>query len=91
MAIPGWQPGSGPLDIADPAIGGHIAWFDPQPYGPDMLDGMLTPDAGLTLFGFDARETSMASWAIGFQDGRAAQATEIGWVDRARLATRAPP
>jgi Mg-chelatase subunit ChlD len=82
VATPGWMPQAEPLDIAAPARGGHVAWLDPQANSPDMLDAMLTPDAALPLtLGYDPQETSEAIWVIGFQDGRAAQVTEIGWHD----------
>jgi hypothetical protein len=82
VASPGWTPSTGPLDVAAPAIGGHIAWFDPQVASPDMLDAMLVPDTNPpSLLGFDPRQTSSATWVMGFQDGRAAQVTELGWTD----------
>jgi Mg-chelatase subunit ChlD len=81
VAAPGWTQRPGPIEVSDPLLGGHIAWFDPQVGDWSALDAMLMADASPWLLGFDPRETSTASFAIGFQDGRAAQVTELAWID----------
>ncbi len=80
VATPGWAPPAA-FDIADPALGGHIVWTVPGATDPRDPEAVLdaSPDAyhwepyvdgGLEM-----------SWAIGFRDGRAAQVTELQWVD----------
>jgi hypothetical protein len=63
----------GRLNLADPAVGGHVVWSDP-----------LLPRAAAVL---DAEQrsswngaTQEAKWVMGFHHGRAAQVEEIEWV-----------
>jgi Mg-chelatase subunit ChlD len=82
VASPEWRPSSEPVDIADPGLGGHVAWVDPQPGDFGSLDRMLdAADASGGWLSFDPEQTSSVSWALGFQDGRAARVIELGWSD----------
>ena len=79
---PGWQPVPGPLDLAEPALGGHVAWLDRQPSGVGSLDSMLDEDLTYADWvGIDPERTSRAEWVLGFREGRAAQVTELQWQD----------
>jgi hypothetical protein len=79
IATPGVSPTSEPLDVADPALGGHVVWMDPQPADPAFAEQILSEDP--------ARETlsvtpgTKPQWVVGFQDDRAAQVTELDWAD----------
>jgi hypothetical protein len=83
VATPGWAPDSEALDIADPGLGGHVAWVDPQPGGPGSLDRMLDADIATLAdwLPFDPERSRSVSWVLGFQDGRAAQVAELQWAD----------
>jgi hypothetical protein len=80
VAVPGTTPTSEALDIADPALGGHIVWMDPwfaDRWG--VLARILDADRTRETTGDTGRgELTML---LAFQDDRAAQVTELGWVD----------
>ncbi len=73
IATPGTAPSSVPLNVAAPALGGHMVFMDPQspiedtPY--TALDEDLTPNW------IDVKAKEQPSWVLGFQDDRAAQLT----------------
>jgi hypothetical protein len=73
----------GPLNLADPAAGGHVVWAEPVFQSRSRI---LDADAGsvrLDLRGVDL------TFVVGFHHGRAAQATRIEWqadVDEGRSA-----
>ena len=79
VATPGVVPTAGPLNIADPSLGGHVVWMDPQSGDPAFAEQILSEDP--------TRETlrvtpgTKPQWVVGFQDDRAAQVTELQWVD----------
>jgi Mg-chelatase subunit ChlD len=79
IATPGTAPTSTPLNVAAPALGGHMVFMDPQspledtPY--TALDEDLTPNW------IDVKANERPSWVLGFQDDRATQLTSLEWVD----------
>ncbi len=79
IAVPGAAPSADPLDIADPGIGGHLVWMDPQTTDPDFADQLLTDDP--TREGLPVVAGTHPQWVIGFQDDRAAEVTALQWVD----------
>ncbi len=63
----------GRLDLANPAVGGHVVWSDPLlPEGNAILDA----DERSRWDG----ETDEATWVVGFHHGRAAQVEGLEWV-----------
>lgn len=71
----------GPIDLADPALGGHVAWSTPllSNYG----QGLLT--AADDVYGaVDTLPGGSLAFAVGFQDGRAAQVQRLTWRDSPR-------
>ena len=85
VAAPGVLPAAGPVDLADPARGGHVAWMDPQPSSPDDLDAMLHGDLQRipTWLPYAYGRDKRATWVVAFQDDRAARVTSLGWEDPA--------
>ncbi|CAN5835848.1 hypothetical protein BH23CHL8_BH23CHL8_11730 [soil metagenome] len=81
IAVPGWSPGP-PFDIADPLLGGHVVWSDPGATQPEEHQAILSAEAGLRPWTPQVPGRLDISWAVGFHDGRAAQVTEMQWVDR---------
>ena len=80
IAEPGFVPETvDRLNIADPAFGGHIVRTDPQLQTPDEWQAIL--DADTTVVREYPSETGAVSWVIGFEDNRAAQITELAWID----------
>jgi hypothetical protein len=76
IASPGYVPDTvDRLNIADPALGGHVAASSPQFYDPSLAESMLTPD--LTLGWQLILDESAAQWVIGFAENRAARVTDI--------------
>ncbi len=63
----------GRLNLADPAVGGHVVWSDPLlPQGNAILDAEQRSS-------WDG-ETDEATWVLGFHHGRAAQIEGLEWV-----------
>jgi Mg-chelatase subunit ChlD len=76
------EPGTSPLDridLAAPALGGHIAWMDPQAADENVAAAWL--DAAPEFAQLYLEAGSSVSWVVGFRSGRAAQLTSLGWVD----------
>lgn len=67
-------------DLTDPATGGHVVWLDPQLTGwYEPLDKMLSGKSGGDEFTLEPGAT--ASWAVAFNEERAARVTEVQWRD----------
>ena len=81
IAVPGVAPSADPLDIADPGLGGHVVWMDPQTTDPAFADQLLSDDP--TRETLHAVAGTQPQWVVGFQDDRAAQISELQWVDPA--------
>ncbi len=79
VATPGSDPASTPRNIADPIRGGHVAWMSPQPDSIQSVQGMLTEDPAIWAPIVDLRR--QLQWVVGFWQDRAAQVTEIEWVN----------
>ena len=82
IATPGWAPPL-PIDIADPAAGGHVVFSEPGPSDPRQVDFMLTNELEPNPWEPTLQPDTTMSWVVGFRDGRAAQVTELQWVDPA--------
>ncbi|MGI1660974.1 vWA domain-containing protein [Palleronia sp. KMU-117] len=95
IATPGWMPlGEAAFNIADPALGGHVAWTDPagaisRDWDRDVLVGGDTRASRV-------RDTDSLSLVIGFHHARTARIAAIDWTlasldlpdDRATPASR---
>ena len=81
IAVPGTPTASATLDIADPALGGHISWMDPQDGDELFWRGLLDEEPTMQQMPLDAG--THLTWAVGFRDDRAAQVAELQWVDPA--------
>jgi Mg-chelatase subunit ChlD len=69
----------GPLDVADPALGGHIVTIDPLTGSSDIAATIL--DSNLNSAGVVAHGGVRPTWVIGFWNDRAAQLSGLGWKD----------
>ena len=78
VAAPGAAPSADPLDIADSKLGGHIVWMDPW-NDRGVLERIL--DADLTREWTGDTSGEALTFVVGFQDDRAAEITELRWVD----------
>jgi Mg-chelatase subunit ChlD len=66
-------------NIADPLRGGHVVWMRPQLGDATFTEGMLSEDPANTLVNLEAR--TPVEWVVAFRADRAAQVTELQWVD----------
>lgn len=80
IAQPGVVPDSiAEINLADPALGGHVVVMDPLPLDFNAVPKLVGPEPDrLTV---DLPEGAIPSWIIGFHDDRAAQLVELHWVD----------
>lgn len=71
----------GPHNLADPRLGGHVAWSRPllDGYGQTVLSAEDDVNGAV-----DLRDTGELAFVIGFQDGRAAQIERLAWRDGPR-------
>ncbi len=71
----------GPHNLADPRLGGHVAWTEPLlgNYGLQLLSH--EDDVNGTA---DLRDPGALRFVVGFQDGRAAQIERLAWRDSPR-------
>jgi len=68
----------GELNLADPAVGGHVVWADPgMPERSEILDPTAT---GTRVNG----RVPEATWVLGFHHGRAAQVARLEWLPPVR-------
>jgi len=66
------------FNIADPAVGGHVAWSEPNislKWDQDILTETVERPSALVPSG------ATAEWVVGFEQQRAAQITELVWVE----------
>ncbi len=80
IASPSWDPGA-TLNIADPIQGGHVVWVDPGASDPWQTVVMLTEGTEPQPWKPYLEAGTTVRWVVGFQDDRAAQVTELEWVD----------
>jgi von Willebrand factor type A domain len=81
IASPGTAPSTAPLNVADPALGGHFVSMDPGSPIEDVPYSALDEDP--TANWIDVKAGVKPVWVLGFQDDRAAQLTGLEWVDPA--------
>jgi hypothetical protein len=86
IATPGTAPVPGPIDIAQPSAGGHVAWIDPQQGDPHTGDAYLGddatyPDGDPSFQQLYLPDRARLTFAVGFHDDRAARITQVEWVD----------
>lgn len=79
VAPPGVRPVAGPVNIADPLRGGHVVWMTPQPDSITSAYGVLSEDPTPWVPIVAVRKP--VRWVVGFWNDRAAQVTELQWVD----------
>src|SRR6185295_3245374 len=80
IADAGWVPPA-PFNVADLALGGHLAWMQPGPEDPRQPDLMLSEDVDTRPWSPYLQGGTPISWAIGFADDRAARLTRLEWVE----------
>ena len=80
VAEPGATPDPMPSNIAEPIRGGHLARIRPYINGPNDWQLLINDDLGIKPRTFD-REAGALEIVLGFQEGRAAQITELHWQD----------
>ncbi len=80
VATPGWAPAAA-LNIATPALGGHVVWTVPGATDPSLAEGLLDEGPEPNHWKPYLEPGTEVSWVVGFRDGRAAQVTELQWVD----------
>ena len=66
-------------NIADPALGGHVAWLSPQLYSQEETDALLLEDLAGTSVPMD--KGVVPAWSIGFRDARSASLDRLEWLD----------
>lgn len=67
--------GGAGFNIADPALGGHLAWdWPPKPYAPR---GVLTPDDGAVAA--HLQREALKTYVVGFNQNRAARIANLDW------------
>jgi len=80
IAETGWRPGPSPLNLADPARGGHLVWAEPWIRGSAFNRRMLVDDDEAPAAPLRGAET--ATLVLGFHESRAARVAgvEIGLI-----------
>lgn len=81
IADPAWTPPTAGFNLADPVLGGHLVWMDPGADDPRQPELMLSEEVDGRPWSPYLQAETTVSWAIGFQDDRAAQLTRLEWVD----------
>ena len=79
VAVPGSAPLPVALNIAEPAAGGHVVWFEPQANRAEMTLQMLTPDLASEPLPTEPGVTP--TWVLAFMDDRIARISAFEWVD----------
>ncbi|MFN8519617.1 MAG: VWA domain-containing protein [Chloroflexota bacterium] len=82
IATPGWAP-PGPINVADPRNGGHVVTASSNLTDPRQGEATLSEDLETAPWTPYLEPGTQFSWVVGFRDGRAAQVTELQWVDAA--------
>jgi len=90
VAEPAANPFAGQsLNLADPALGGYVAWSIPRFSGYREAEAMLTKEVEKPTLRFDP--VIPTEWVIGFHHSRAAQISELQWVDSPETGTATRP
>ena len=79
IATPGSVPVSGPIDIAEPARGGHVVRISPLAPDPQTAEGLLSAD--LAAWRPNLGGASAVEWVVAFANDRAAQVERVEWLD----------
>ena len=79
VAPPGVVPTAIALDIADPALGGHVIRMSPLAPDPQTAEGLLSAD--LAAWRPNLAGASDLEWVVGFAHDRSAQVVRIEWLD----------
>ena len=84
VAVPGATPDEAPLNIAAPALGGHVSWIDPQSGDEKFWYAWLDEDPARQDLMLDRGDR--LTWALGFREDRrgAAHGAAVGGPDRQR-------
>ena len=83
IATPGYVPETlKAINLADPALGGHIVRISPQQQDPNSFVGMLDSDLSTYWYFDDGEGATSFTWIVGFGNNRAAQFSKIGWKER---------
>lgn len=79
IARPGVDvPGNTGFNLADPALGGHVAWSRPT-ISPRWDDAILQPESARNRV--RVRAGKDLEWVVGFHHNRAARITGFEWLD----------
>ena len=81
IAEPGEVPDHMPSNIAAPITGGHVARHAPYSGGYDAWTRMLDEETRRNYTSFDPAVEDELEIVVAFQEGRAAQITELRWQD----------
>ena len=79
IATPGFAPGAGSINVADLANGGHVVTMSPQFDAQTDAQAILTSDTASKTI--DVEGGVKPSWTVGFWEERAANVSEMEWVD----------
>ena len=79
VARPGTPSTPAAFNVADPLRGGHVVWMQPETGDRSFAEGLLSEDTSNTRLSLDPR--TPVAWVVAFRDDRAAQITELQWVD----------
>jgi Mg-chelatase subunit ChlD len=80
VAVPGTPSPVEPHDLAEPVLGGHVAWTEPQLNRIEQAQAMIDEDPA-TLEPVPIEPRDRLTWAVGFHEGRAARIAAIEWSD----------
>ncbi len=97
VAAAGTRLRSEPWDIAQPSLGGHVAWSDPligteefgTVIGVGSAEHPILSVAAERTFATTADDQDTASWVVGFHHDRAARITGFEWVPSESRSSRA--
>ncbi len=78
VADPGWRPADA-VNLADPAVGGHVVNVQPPLTDQTQTQLLLTNDGVRQTV--EADPDIATSWTIGFHHNRTAQVTGLEWID----------
>ncbi|HQY32142.1 MAG TPA: hypothetical protein PK691_12670, partial [Thermomicrobiales bacterium] len=84
ISTPGFVPDTvDAINLADPALGGHIVRATPQQPDPNAFPAMLSADLtdGSLIETGDSTNTAI-SWVMAFGNDRAALIRQLGWTNR---------
>ena len=80
VAAPGTPLPGGPLDLAEPARGGHVVWTRPQLSRIEVAESLLSEEVEAPE-AVAGKPGERLTWVVGFLEDRAARVTAFEWSD----------